>query len=113
MSQDDSTIVKQLPNEEFLPQVVALINEGHTITLPLRLRHWQPADRFQPLGMPHGTQLLSDYFSDHKYSLLDKQRQLLLVDADDRILWIVGHRTSHHCRVTPDSQRLLLVTIAP
>jgi hypothetical protein len=42
MSQDDSTIVKQLPNEEFLPQVVALINEGHTITLPLRGRSMRP-----------------------------------------------------------------------
>ena len=38
MSPNDSPIVKQLPNEVFLPQVVALINEGHTITLPLRGR---------------------------------------------------------------------------
>ena len=36
--------------------------------------------------MPHGTQLLSDYFSDHKYSQPDKQSQLILVDANDNIL---------------------------
>lgn len=42
MSPNDSPIVKQLPNEVFLPQVVALINEGHTITLPLRGRSMRP-----------------------------------------------------------------------
>ena len=42
MSQDDSTIVRQLPNELFLPQVVALLNEGHTVTLPLRGRSMRP-----------------------------------------------------------------------
>ena len=103
---------QSFPNPRALPPDQMLL-DADTVVLPLSLRHWREGDRFQPLGMPGCSQLLSDYFSDHKYSLLDKQRQLLLVDADDRILWIVGHRTSHHCRVTPDSQRLLLVTIAP
>lgn len=42
MSQNDSTVVRQLPNELFLPQVVALLNEGHTVTLPLRGRSMRP-----------------------------------------------------------------------
>ena len=82
-----------------------------TVKPPLRLRHWQPGDRFQPLGMPHGTQLLSDYFSDHKFSQPDKLTQLLLVDADDSILWIVGHRTSHPHRITPNTRLILTVEI--
>ena len=99
------------PDPRSLPTNQMLL-DADTVALPLSLRHWHAADRFQPLGMPQGTQLVSDFFTDHKYSLLDKQRQLLLVDAHDRILWIVGHRTAHHCRVTPASQRLLLVTVA-
>ena len=98
------------PNPRTLPSDQMLL-DADTIVLPLALRHWREGDRFHPLGMPGCSQLLSDYFSDHKYSLLDKRCQLLLVDADDRILWIVGHRTAHHCRVTSDSQRILLVTI--
>ena len=98
------------PDPRSLPTNQLLL-DADTVALPLSLRHWRAADRFQPLGMPHGTQLVSDFFSDHKYSLLDKQRQLLLVDADGRILWIVGRRTAHHCRVTTASQRLILVTV--
>lgn len=85
--------------------------DADTVTLPLRLRHWQTGDRFQPLGMAHGTQLLSDYFSDHKYSQPDKQTQLLLVDATDSILWIVGRRTSHPHRITPLTRQALIVEI--
>ena len=98
------------PDPRQLPANQALF-DADTLTLPLALRHWRQGDRFQPFGMQHGTQLLSDFFSDHKYSLLDKQSQLLLVDSSDRILWIVGRRTSHHFRVTPSSRRLILVTV--
>ena len=100
------------PDPRSLPPNQMLL-DADTVVLPLSLRHWRAADRFQPLGMPRGSQLVSDFFSDHKYSLIDKERQLLLVDAADRILWIVGRRTAHHCRVTPSSQTLLLVTVEP
>ena len=85
--------------------------DADTITLPLRLRHWQAGDRFQPLGMAHGTQLLSDYFSDHKFSQPDKQAQLILVDATDSILWIIGQRISHPHRITPHTKIILTVEI--
>ena len=93
-----------------LPPTMALF-DADKVVLPLALRHWREGDRFQPLGMAVGTQLLSDYFSDHKYTLIDKRSQLLLVDATDSILWIVGRRTAHPSRVTPTTTRLLTVTI--
>lgn len=93
-----------------LPPNQALF-DADTLRQPLSLRHWQAGDRFQPLGMVKGSQLVSDFFTDHKYSLPEKQRQLLLVDADDRILWIVGRRTAHPFRVTSSSNILLLVTV--
>ena len=85
--------------------------DADSVTPPLRLRHWQTGDRFQPLGMAHGTQLLSDYFSDHKYSQPDKQAQLLLVDATDSILWIVDRRTSHPHRITSHTRHALIVEV--
>lgn len=37
MPQDNITIVeKQFPNDKFLPEVVRLLDEGHTVTLRLR-----------------------------------------------------------------------------
>lgn len=85
--------------------------DADKVTLPLTLRHWHEGDRFQPLGLPHGTQLVSDFFSDHKYTLIDKRRQLLLLDASGRIIWLVGRRTSHHPRVTPSTTTLLKVSV--
>ncbi len=85
--------------------------DADSVVLPLALRHWKQGDRFQPLGMAYGTQLLSDFFSDHKYSIPEKHRQLLLVDANDHILWIVGRRTAHPFRVKNDSKNLLLVSV--
>jgi len=93
-----------------LPANMALF-DADKVVRPLALRHWREGDRFQPLGMPRGTQLLSDFFTDHKYSLTSKQRQLLLVDATDSILWIVGRRTAHPFRVTPATRRLLSVSL--
>lgn len=43
MSQDHSPItIRMMENEVFLPQVVALLEEGHTVTLPLRGRSMRP-----------------------------------------------------------------------
>jgi len=43
MPQDHTTIdIRQLENAAFLPHVVALIHEGHTVTLPLRGRSMRP-----------------------------------------------------------------------
>ena len=106
------TISPQGFNPKQLPSTQAAF-DADTVNLPLHLRHWHLGDRFQPLGMPHGTQLLSDYFSDHKYSQPDKQSQLILVDTNDNILWIVHHRTSHPHRITPNTRQILLVEIKP
>ena len=72
------------------------------------LRRWQQGDRFVPFGM-RGSQKLSDYFSDHKYSLADKRRVWIL-EADGRILWIVGCRQSNDFRVTDSTRRILVVS---
>lgn len=77
---------------------------------PLSFRHWQEGDRFRPFGMK-GTQLVSDYFSDHKFSLLQKEQTWLLCDADNTILWIVGHRAAHHCEVASHTRQILKLTI--
>lgn len=80
------------------------------LTTPLSLRHWREGDRFSPYGMK-GTKLLSDYFSDNHYSIVDKRRQWLLVDNNDRILWVVGKRASRLLSVTSATRRIVILTL--
>ena len=103
--------VSQLPPDFKSLAATTAFFDADTLRLPLSMRHWREGDRFQPLGMEHGTQLVSDYFSDHHVALPDKQRQLLLVDADDTILWLVGRRTSHPHRITSGTRQVLQVSL--
>ena len=89
-----------------------VILDADTFRQPLQMRPWRAGDRFQPIGMTHGTKLISDYLTDLKLSLFDKQRQKLLVDADDQILWVVGRRIAHPCRITAATRRAVQVTIS-
>ena len=79
---------------------------------PLSLRHPRRGDRFRPLGMERGTRLISDYLTDRHLSLFDKQRQWLLCDARDRILWVCGLQPDHRFRVTSETRNVLVVTLS-
>ncbi len=70
---------------------------------PLRLRHWQPGDVFQPLGMQGKQQKIQDLFSNLKLSRFEKSRVWLLETADGRICWIAGLRTDERFRVQPNT----------
>lgn len=85
--------------------------DASDIKFPLTLRHIQPGDRFVPFGMT-GTKLVSDYLTDRKKNIFEKRAQLVLTDAQQRILWLVGERTDNRFRITPNTQQALCLTIA-
>ena len=85
--------------------------DASDIKFPLTLRHIQPGDRFVPFGMT-GTKLVSDYLTDRKKNIFEKRAQLVLTDAQQRILWLVGERTDNRFRITPHTQQALRLTIA-
>ena len=62
-----------------------------TLKFPLTLRNTQKGDRFAPFGM-RGTKLVSDYLTDRKASIIEKEQQLVVADANDNIVWLVGER---------------------
>ena len=84
--------------------------DASDIKFPLTLRHIQPGDRFVPFGMT-GTKLVSDYLTDRKKNIFEKRAQLVLTDAQQRILWLVGERTDNRFRITPHTQRALRLTL--
>lgn len=77
------------------------------LDFPLTLRTWKEGDWFIPFGMK-GRKKLSDYFSDHKFSRIEKERTWLLCSGDT-IVWVVGERIDNRFRIGESTKRVLIV----
>lgn len=77
------------------------------LDFPLTLRTWKEGDWFIPFGMK-GRKKLSDYFSDHKFSRIEKERVWLLC-AGDAIVWVVGERADNRFRIDESTKRVLIM----
>ena len=84
--------------------------DASDIKFPLTLRHIEQGDRFVPFGM-NGMKLVSDYLTDRKKTVFEKRAQLVVTDAQQRIVWLVGERTDNRFRITPHTQQALRLTI--
>ena len=82
-----------------------------TLKLPLRTRFWQQGDRFRPLGM-RGTKLVSDFFNDNGFTTFQKKTTPILVDSDDQIVWIVGHRIDDRFKITDKTKTIYEINFA-
>jgi tRNA(Ile)-lysidine synthase len=77
------------------------------LKFPLKLRRWKEGDFFYPFGMD-GRKKISDYFTDHKFSLIDKENAWLLLCGED-IIWIVNHRADNRYRITEKTKEILQI----
>ena len=59
----------------------------------------------------NGMKLVSDYLTDRKKTVFEKRAQLVVTDAQQRIVWLVGERTDNRFRITPHTQQALRLTI--
>jgi len=82
------------------------------LSWPLIIRTWQTGDVFQPFGMGGKHQKVQDYFSNNKFTELEKRRQLLLCSGS-KIMWIIGRRTSEYFKVLPQQKKCLCVKWTP
>ena len=85
-----------------------ILCDAERLRHPLSLRKWKEGDRFHPFGMK-GSRLVSDYFSDMKLSIIEKQQQWLLCDADGEIVWIVGMRADGRFAVTEKTAEVTMI----
>lgn len=67
------------------------------LKFPLTIRNFKTGDYFYPIGMK-GKKLISDYFTDSKFTTLQKEKQLLLL-SDQKIAWVIGHRASEKFKI--------------
>lgn len=72
--------------------------DASKVCFPLTVRRVKEGDWMIPYGM-EGRKLLSDLMTDRKMTLFEKRRQLLVVDAHDTIIWLVGIRINNQCMV--------------
>ena len=97
----------------FLPRSLngktAVCFDASILNAKLELRHWRKGDRFRPFGMK-GTRLVSDIFSDMKLSEPQKRRVLLLT-ANDDIVWIPTIRSGALYPMTASTKRILVLTL--
>ena len=72
----------------------------------LTLRTPRTGDTFAPFGMGGKRKLLSDFLTDQKLTLFEKEHQPLLMDGNE-IVWVVGRRSSELYRVDEHTKRVL------
>lgn len=87
---------------------ICLDAEG--ISFPLIVRTVKTGDRFVPFGMK-GSKLVSDFLTDLKVSLIEKQKQLVLCDASGKILWVIGKRPDNRFRIGKSTSKALRISL--
>lgn len=89
-----------------VPPQVALL-DADRLTWPLTLRRWREGDWFIPFGMT-GKKKVSDFLIDEKVSLMEKQRQFVLLSGEE-IVWVVGRRIDDRFRLTDETEHVLTI----
>ena len=79
-------------------------------TFNLQLSTPKEGDTFAPFGMGGKRKLLSDFLTDLKLSLFEKERQPLLVVGNE-IVWVIGRRSSELYRVDETTKWVLILSL--
>ncbi len=80
--------------------------DADKVRLPLVIRPWRHGDVLYPFGM-NGKKLVSDLLTDLKFSRYDKEKQLVICDAADRLVWVVGVRSDNRFRITETTKNII------
>ncbi|MDE0827662.1 MAG: tRNA lysidine(34) synthetase TilS [Vicinamibacterales bacterium] len=85
---------------------------------PLRVRNWRPGDWYRPAGLNGHRKKLQDLFVDRKVERPRRHRVPVVVDARDRVMWVVGFGLSEDFRVTEARAReatvsMIILTVRP
>ena len=95
----DFIVEKCCFNSNFIPEKNPNIIyvDAHKIQFPLHIRGWRKGDYFYPFGMKKKKKL-SDFFTDMKIDIIEKQNIRLLC-SQDQIVWVIGYRADERFRI--------------
>ena len=74
------------------------------------VRSRRPGDWVRPLGL-RGRKKLQDVLVDRKVPRAERDRVPLVVDAQDRIVWVAGHVVSADARVTDRTRSMVVLKL--
>jgi tRNA(Ile)-lysidine synthase len=80
------------------------------LELPLAIRSRRAGDRFSPLGLRHRKKL-QDFLVNRKIPREMRDSLPLVVDGQDRIVWVVGESVAEDFRVTEPSRGVILLKV--
>jgi tRNA(Ile)-lysidine synthase len=87
----------------------ALFN-ADLLSYPLVVRNFRAGDTFAPFGM-EGHKKIKDFFIDLKIPS-EKRERVPILTVNDRIVWVCGLRIDDRFKVTPETRRVLRVTLS-
>lgn len=81
--------------------------DADKVATPLVLRRIQQGDRFKPYGMKGCSKLISDFLTDKKIDMDERQELCVVCDANGEIIWLPGHRISHNVACSDNTINIL------
>ena len=79
---------------------------------PLVVRSWRFGDRYRPLGLGGRSRKLQDLFVDRKVPRDERTRIPLVLDADGRVIWVVGFGIGHDFRAGEGDESVLFLKVS-
>ena len=79
---------------------------------PLVVRSWRYGDRYRPPGLGGRSRKLQDLFVDRKVPRDERTRIPLVLDADGRVIWVVGFGIGHDFRAGEGDESVLFLKVS-
>ena len=80
------------------------------LEFPLIVRHWKQGDYFYPFGMKMKKKKLKKFFIDQKIALNEKET-IWVIESNQKIVWVAGHRMDERFKVLPGTEEILRVQL--
>lgn len=76
--------------------------DADKVGVRVRLRHWRPGDRFQPIGMASSVKL-QDLFTNEKVPRARRRQMIVAATARGEVFWVEGLRISERFKLTGET----------
>ncbi|NLJ83843.1 MAG: tRNA lysidine(34) synthetase TilS [Halanaerobiaceae bacterium] len=77
---------------------------------PLAIRKRKEGDFFYPFGLK-GSKKLKDYLIDEKIPVEERDKIPIIVDNEDKIVWVAGYRVDGRFKIEEDTEEILKIEI--